>query len=150
MNTVNLERSKSYDPHRFSGLDRPASIRLKRLLLVDNIVNCLNCCRKFVEERGIDSGLPWPSPCGRLPGLSCPVTEPWCFAPRPLSDQSLRQIPKRPRHWRSLFGIWRRERDSNPRYAINVYTLSRRAPSATRTPLRNRSPFYQVSACQSC
>ena len=24
--------------------------------------------------------------------------------------------------------LWRRERDSNPRYAINVYTLSRRAP----------------------
>ena len=36
--------------------------------------------------------------------------------------------------------VWRRERDSNPRYAINVYTLSRRAPSATRTPLR-------ISAC---
>ena len=34
------------------------------------------------------------------------------------------------------FHIWRRERDSNPRYAINVYTLSRRAPSATRTPLQ--------------
>ena len=32
--------------------------------------------------------------------------------------------------------VWRRERDSNPRYAINVYTLSRRAPSATRTPLQ--------------
>ena len=31
---------------------------------------------------------------------------------------------------------WRRERDSNPRYAINVYTLSRRAPSTTRPPLR--------------
>jgi hypothetical protein len=31
---------------------------------------------------------------------------------------------------------WRRERDSNPRYAINVYTLSRGAPSATRPPLR--------------
>ena len=31
--------------------------------------------------------------------------------------------------------IWRRERDSNPRYAINVYTLSRRAPSTTRPPL---------------
>ena len=41
--------------------------------------------------------------------------------------------------------IWRRERDSNPRYAINVYTLSRRAPSATRTPLRNRATSYQVS-----
>ena len=37
---------------------------------------------------------------------------------------------------RGAFTIWRRERDSNPRYAINVYTLSRRAPSATRTPLR--------------
>src|SRR5690606_11643751 len=32
--------------------------------------------------------------------------------------------------------IWRRGRDSNPRYAINVYTLSRRAPSATRPPLQ--------------
>src|SRR5690606_3191522 len=32
--------------------------------------------------------------------------------------------------------VWRRGRDSNPRYAINVYTLSRRAPSTTRTPLR--------------
>ena len=49
---------------------------------------------------------------------------------------------------RSLSGIWRRERDSNPRYAINVYTLSRRAPSATRTPLRNRATSYQVSVCQ--
>ena len=32
--------------------------------------------------------------------------------------------------------IWRRKRDSNPRYAINVYTLSRGAPSATRPLLR--------------
>jgi hypothetical protein len=32
--------------------------------------------------------------------------------------------------------VWRRERDSNPRYAINVYTLSRRAPSTARPPLR--------------
>ena len=35
----------------------------------------------------------------------------------------------------SLF-IWRRRRDSNPRYAINVYSLSRGAPSATRPLLR--------------
>ena len=34
------------------------------------------------------------------------------------------------------FTIWRRERDSNPRYAINVYTLSRRAPSATQPSLQ--------------
>jgi hypothetical protein len=32
-------------------------------------------------------------------------------------------------------GIWRRERDSNPRYP-EVHTLSRRALSATQTPLR--------------
>ena len=31
---------------------------------------------------------------------------------------------------------WRRGRDSNPRYGVTVYTLSRRAPSTTRTPLQ--------------
>ncbi len=31
--------------------------------------------------------------------------------------------------------VWRTEGDSNPRYAINVYTLSRRAPSTTRPPV---------------
>ena len=31
---------------------------------------------------------------------------------------------------------WRRRRDSNPRYAINVYSLSRGAPSATRPLLQ--------------
>jgi hypothetical protein len=30
---------------------------------------------------------------------------------------------------------WRRLRDSNPRYPLEVYTLSRRAPSTTRTSL---------------
>ena len=34
---------------------------------------------------------------------------------------------------------WRRERDSNPRYAINIHTLSRRAPSAARTSLRKKN-----------
>src|SRR6188472_4003566 len=32
----------------------------------------------------------------------------------------------------------RRERDSNPRYAMNVYTLSRRAPSTARTSLQSQ------------
>jgi hypothetical protein len=32
----------------------------------------------------------------------------------------------------------RRGRDSNPRYPFEVYTLSRRAPSTTRTPLRKK------------
>ena len=32
--------------------------------------------------------------------------------------------------------VWRRRRDSNPRYAINVYSLSRGAPSATRPLLQ--------------
>lgn len=34
-----------------------------------------------------------------------------------------------------LLCLTRRERDSNPRYPFEVYTLSRRAPSTTRTPL---------------
>jgi hypothetical protein len=33
--------------------------------------------------------------------------------------------------------VWRRERDSNPRYAINVYSLSRGALSTTQPSLRN-------------
>ncbi len=33
-----------------------------------------------------------------------------------------------------------RGRDSNPRYAFDVYTLSRRAPSTTRPPLYKKSP----------
>lgn len=32
--------------------------------------------------------------------------------------------------------VWRSGRDSNPRYAFDVYSLSRRAPSTTRPPLR--------------
>ena len=34
-------------------------------------------------------------------------------------------------------GMWRRDRDSNPGY-LAVYTLSKRAPSATRPSLRAR------------
>ena len=37
---------------------------------------------------------------------------------------------------RQLGHGWRRGRDSNPRYGIAVYSLSRGAPSATRPPLR--------------
>ena len=33
-------------------------------------------------------------------------------------------------------GKWRSRRDSNPRYGVTVYTLSRRAPSTTRPLLR--------------
>lgn len=39
---------------------------------------------------------------------------------------------------------WRSGRDSNPRYAFDVYSLSRRAPSTTRPPLR-RNPIVAVS-----
>ena|GEM_PF-6499322 len=33
----------------------------------------------------------------------------------------------------------RRKRDSNPRYALDVYTLSRRASSTTRAPLLSKT-----------
>ena len=36
----------------------------------------------------------------------------------------------------------RRERDSNPRYAFGVYTLSRRASSTTRAPLLFNKKFF--------
>ena len=40
---------------------------------------------------------------------------------------------------------WRRERDSNPRYAINVYTLSRRALSTAQPPLRSAAKGIRVN-----
>ncbi len=36
---------------------------------------------------------------------------------------------------RLIARLMRRERDSNPWYPFEVHTLSRRAPSTTRTPL---------------
>ncbi len=36
---------------------------------------------------------------------------------------------------------WRRERDSNPRYTINVHTISSRAPSAARASLRQSTSW---------
>ena len=44
---------------------------------------------------------------------------------------------------------WRSGRDSNPRYGFAVYTLSRRAPSTTRPPLREAgSPSIGTPAMQ--
>ncbi len=39
--------------------------------------------------------------------------------------------------------VWRRGRDSNPRDAFDAYPLSRRAPSAARTPLLRMIEFFQ-------
>gem|GEM_PF-4494241 len=40
--------------------------------------------------------------------------------------------------------ILRRLRDSNPRYPLEVYTLSRRAPSTTRTSLLTKGCKFTV------
>ena len=37
---------------------------------------------------------------------------------------------------RRVFCNWRRERDSNPRYALDAHTISNRAPSTTRPSLQ--------------
>ena len=45
--------------------------------------------------------------------------------------------------WLIALGLdrtWRRGWDSNPRYPLGAHTLSRRAPSTTRTPLRIEAP----------
>src|SRR5690625_1105327 len=55
---------------------------------------------------------------------------------------SRRRHTRWPRDWSSdvcssdLIRLVRRGRDSNPRYGVTVYSLSRGAPSATRPPLR--------------
>lgn len=55
-----------------------------------------------------------------------------------LRDQNpafLRMFGGSGRTWKYRIGRWRRDRDSNPGY-LAVYTLSKRAPSATRPSLR--------------
>ena len=61
-------------------------------------------------------------------------------APLALPAQTVRgsahirkQARTNPSLWRSF---WRRAGDSNPRYPFGVYSLSRRAPSASRSALR--------------
>lgn len=41
------------------------------------------------------------------------------------------------------FRLWRRARDSNPRNAFDVYTISNRAPSTSS----DNSPYLQSNAC---
>ena len=66
-------------------------------------------------------------------GTKCALTLIW---PNPRLSSFL-NTPIKNASTREAFLIrWRRRRDSNPRYAINVYSLSRGAPSATRPLLR--------------
>ena len=49
------------------------------------------------------------------------------------------------RFWVRICFFWRRERDSNPRYAINVNTISSRAPSAKLSHLSTQPiSFYAI------
>ncbi len=50
------------------------------------------------------------------------------------------------------YRIWQRGRDSNPRYVIHVYTLSRRATSTTHPPLCGNQIvlFFQVFGKNAC
>ena len=69
--------------------------------------------------------------------------------PRGFSLPSLSARPKKSPALRGSFLVWRRERDSNPRYAINVYSLSRGALSTTQPSLRNQSYHYSQPADES-
>ena len=46
-----------------------------------------------------------------------------------------------------VFVIWRKGRDSNPRYVIHVYTLSRRATSTTHPPFLKQEAHYREIYC---
>ena len=47
---------------------------------------------------------------------------------------------------RGPFSVWRRERDSNPRWAFNPYSLSRGAPSAARPSLPGAAGWVLYAA----
>ena len=58
---------------------------------------------------------------------------------RPLRGTRLSLLTARKAGWNQ---IWRRGRDSNPRY-LAVHTISSRAPSASRSPLRRLGRIHQ-------
>ena len=96
-------------------------------------------CRAFDGEGRITEN-------GLEPALILVVSRPWCPVANALKA-ALGRIQghssilafvtqtKKPALG-GLYFVWRRRRDSNPRYAINVYSLSRGAPSATRPLLQ--------------
>ena len=127
------------------------------LNLIKCAVHILACSYKklaffvFDSEGGIDSGLPWPSPCGRLlrrrlPGLSCPVIEPQCFA-QGLNLATPFVKYKKPR-FRGAFCIWRRGWDSNPRWAINPRRFSRPVHSTALSPLQKHVTIIETRRIQ--
>ena len=77
----------------------------------------------------------------------CPAVPNWRLPSRASAASTIHGLgPESPptlRRWRAALNmensagtVWRSGRDSNPRYAFGVYSLSRRAPSTTRPPLR--------------
>src|SRR5579859_6558030 len=93
--------------------------------------------------RGV--GLAAPRPFGRAKCSSLeerPLTEP----ARVLTRHRLHKTKRAPHGAR--FVLWRMGWDSNPRYAFDVYTLSRRAPSTARPPIqRAESPRGRLQGC---
>ena len=88
-------------------------------------------------EGGMDSAAARPHPCGAPRPRSQrpkPLTR-FCRTLRGFSAVLHSQIKKGPRL--GPFFIWRRRRDSNPRYGITVNTISSRALSTTQPPLQN-------------
>ena len=85
-----------------------------------------------LAERGITRAIPALAPsgpsCGRSNSFQTNLSN------RVLINPHYQPDIKRPQA--GAFYVWRRERDSNPRYAINVYSLSRGAPSAARPSLQ--------------
>ncbi len=89
-------------------------------------------------------------PCGRPKSLPAILSNRAC-GPGLSSSLPLNQTQKNPA-LAGLFCVWRRERDSNPRYAINVYSLSRGALSTSQPSLHQayklqcNSPIHKAIA----
>ena len=139
---------RAFGPHPFGAHCVRPQFRLRRCLRRTEL--CIPCSLRrknkrgpmgpfvhVVSERGMDSGLR-PSPLRGALRASA-------IAPLALlaSNRILHPMLTRPEKEEGpdgpLFFFWRRERDSNPRYAINVYSLSRGALSTTQPSLRIRA-----------
>ena len=119
-------------------------------LITNNLKLANKCCAppaasKMRSRLVIDFSL---KGCDLVLRTACGVQNAFAFCRTGQGSHPSHKAKKIPRICDAGDCFWRRERDSNPRNAINAYTLSRRAPSATRTPLHKLLPFSDLLTSQ--
>ena len=106
----------------------------------DVIRRCLKCEKRFTTDELSKIALPAVELLAESVGFSRRLAASNHNASH--AGGSLPNPIKKQERPRRAFAFWRSRWDSNPRYAFGIYSLSRGAPSATRSRLLTKPRFY--------